>query len=148
MLKGVYFLVLTLASVEDYKKHRVSPWWTGLVFLLGLCNWIWIKENRWVTLALTCACILLFWLLYQGVRLAAERFGRPWQFGGADVKLIPGMMLVQGWDVALEGIFLGCLLVVLFYLCRGKRKQEIPLVPWMTVGCFVTESVILLQRVI
>lgn len=147
MLKIVYFLLLIAASAEDYKYHTVSRRWTVSVFLLGLLNTI-IKENRWVTLALTCACFLLLFLLYQAVRVLAERKGFDWRFGGADVRLIPGMMLVQGWDMALTGVLTGLVSALLYHLFVKKEKKEIPLVPWMSAGCFVVEVVLFLQKII
>ena len=141
MLKICYFLLLMAASVEDYRKHRVSPWWITGVFLLGIINMITLKENRWVTVALTCACILLLYLFYQLILALAQKYGLPWKFGGADVRLIPGMMLVQGWDTALSGVLIGFLLAMGYYLLFVKSKKEIPLVPWMALGCLIIEVV-------
>ncbi|MBP3569396.1 MAG: prepilin peptidase [Lachnospiraceae bacterium] len=144
MLKVLYFLVLGAASVEDFRYHTVKPRWTILVFLLGVLNLIWTKENRWVTLALTCACFILLYLLYKLVLFLAARNGLAWSFGGADVRLIPGMMLVQGWDMALSGVFTGFVLA-LFYYALAKEKKELPLVPWMTAGCFFVELITIVK---
>ena len=141
MLKFGYFLLLVAASVEDYRKHRVSPWWITGVFLMGIINIISVKENRWVTIALTCACILVLYLFYQLILVLAQKHELPWKFGGADVRLIPGMMLVQGWDTALAGVLIGFLLAMGYYLFLLKSKKEIPLAPWMTLGCLVIEAV-------
>lgn len=144
LLKTVYFLLLLAASVEDYRYHTVKPCWTVSMSLLGLLNMIRIKENRWVTLALTCACFLLLFFIYKLVEGLAKSRELVWQFGGADVRLIPGMMLVQGWDVALLGVFVGLVSVLLYHYVVRKEKKEIPLVPWMSTGCFVVELVGLL----
>jgi len=58
------------------------------------------------------------------------------------VKLIPGMMLMQGWDIALMGIFTGLVPTLLYHLLVVKEKKEIPLVPWMTAGCFTVEVIL------
>lgn len=139
MLQAVCFLLLMAASVEDYRKHRVSRWWTRGVFLLGLVNIILEKENRWVTVTLTCVCLFVLYLLYRLVLILEYRYGFSWTFGGADVRLIPAMMLVLGWEPALVGVLLGFLLVAVWYLFRGKEKQEIPLVPWMTAGWLMVQ---------
>lgn len=141
MLKVVYFLLLGAASAEDYRYHTVSPRWTILVFLVGILNLIMTKENRWVTLALTCACFILLYLIYRVVLFLAEHRGLSWSFGGADVRLIPGMMLAQGWDIALSGVFAGLVLAVLYHFLFVKEKKELPLVPWMAAGCLFVEAV-------
>ena len=127
--------------MEDFKYHTVKQFWTTGVFLLGIVNLILTKESRWVTLALTCACFLLLYLFYKIIQIIAEHTGLPWQFGGADVRLIPGMMLVQGWDTALSGVFTGFVFAMLYYCLYAKGKKELPLVPWMTAGCIVVELV-------
>lgn len=73
------------------------------------------------------------------VRKVAEKRNLPLAFGGADVRMIPAMMLVQGWDAALTGVFLGLCMAALFHLTAGRQKKEIPLVPWMGMGCFLVE---------
>lgn len=146
MVTGIYFLLLLAASVEDYRSHRVKRHWVLAVYLLGLINILLHKENRWVTLALTCVCFGLLYLAYQGVERLAKQTGRPFSLGGADVRLIPGMMLVQGWDVALTGVFAGLLAAILCYLPAKRRKKEIPLVPWMALGCFFTEIIYLFSE--
>ncbi len=136
MLKIVYFLLLGAASVEDYKFHTVRPGWTIAVVLLGFAECI-TKENRWVTLALTCACFCMLLLFYRLVLVFGSRYQL--QFGGADVRLIPGMMLMQGWDVALGGVFVGLLLAAIHYALSYRKRKELPLVPWMTGGCMAIE---------
>ena len=138
MLYLGYFLMLLMAAVEDKKTHSVRSCWPIAIGILGFLNCI-TKENRWVTLALTCACFLLLLLLYQMVRFAEKKQWIFWQFGGADVRLIPGMMLMQGWEAALTGIFLGLLVATGYYLVIVRKKREIPLVPWMAAGCFLVE---------
>lgn len=145
LLKVIYFLLLLAASVEDYRYRTVSPRWTVSVLALGLLNTI-INENRWVTLALTCACFLLLFCVYKAVELLTEKKGGDLQFGGADVRLIPGMMLVQGWDMALTGVFAGFVVALLYHFLVVRGKKEIPLVPWMAAGCFVIEMLAFLQK--
>lgn len=138
MITGIYFLVLLAASVEDARKHMVNRHWVLAVYVLGLIK-LWLqKENRWVTVTLTCVCFILLYLFYVLVKIAAGRMGKNLSFGGADVRLIPAMMLVQGWDTALAGIFTGLLPAVLWYVCI-RKQQEVPLVPWMAAGCFFVE---------
>ena len=138
MLKILYFLILLAASAEDIRHHTVRPRWIALVGIVGFLNCI-TKENRWVTMALTCACFFLLLLLYKVIQRLTASYGFSLMFGGADVRLIPGMMLVQGWDIALEGIFTGLLAAVIYYLPVHRRRKEIPLVPWMSTGCFLVE---------
>lgn len=138
MLYIGYFLMLMLAALEDKKTHFIRPCWPIAIGILGFLHGI-TKENRWVTLALTCVCFLLFFLLYHMVRFAEKKQWIHWQFGGADVRLIPGMMLMQGWEKALTGIFLGLLAAAGYYLVIVRKKVEIPLVPWMAAGCFMVE---------
>lgn len=143
MIIGIYFLLLLAASVEDYRTRRVKPHWVLAVWALGLIKIVAGKENRWVTLALTCICFATLFLVYVLVRYVAERSNRPFGFGGADVRLIPAMMLVQGWDVALTGIFIGLLGAALYYFLARWKRAEIPLVPWMTMGCALAEIIYL-----
>lgn len=138
MLKILYFGLLVAASAEDYKNHRVRNCWILAVWLLGLLQVI-RQADRWVTLSLTCICFVLLLLLYLLVRRWNTQLQRKVSFGGADVRLIPGMMLAQGWDVALLGIFIGFSLAVVYYLLLVKQKKELPLVPWMTAGCLLAE---------
>lgn len=135
MLDIVYFLMLLMAAVEDKKDHCINPCWPIAIGILGLLNCM-TREDRWVTLALTCACFLLLFLLYQLVRFAEKKAWVAWQFGGADVRLIPGMMLMQGWDTALTGILAGLLAAAGYYLFPGRKEGEIPMIPWMAGGCF------------
>ena len=82
---------------------------------------------------------MLLYLFYKLVLYVSARWSLTYTFGGADVKMIPGMMLMQGWDVALTGIFAGLLLAVVSYLVILRQKKEIPLIPWMSAGCFIAE---------
>ena len=137
MITVLYFLLLLVAAVEDYKSHTVRECKILLLWLLGSINLIMQKENRWVTLALTCACFCMLLLFYRLVLVFGSRYQL--QFGGADVRLIPGMMLMQGWDVALGGVFVGLLLAAIHYALSYRKRKELPLVPWMTGGCMAIE---------
>lgn len=139
MITGIYFFLLLVASVEDYKSHTVQGYKIVLLWLLGCFNIIFQKNNRWVTITLTCICFLVLFLVYLMVGKMAEKKNCFFVFGGADVRMIPAMMLVQGWDVALTGVFLGLLGAILIYLSDKKHNREIPLVPWMSSGCFLVE---------
>lgn len=143
MITGIYFLVLLAAAVEDYRTHRVKGYLVLSVWLIGLIKIFLIKENRWVTLALTCVCFVLLLFLYSFINSIMRRKKKALSFGGADVRLIPGMMLAQGWDVALTGVFLGLLCAGIYYIPAKRRKREIPLVPWMAAGCFFIEIIYL-----
>lgn len=138
MLYIGYFLMLLLVAVEDKKTHSVRPCWPIAIGLLGFLHCM-TKEDRWVTLALACACFLCFFIVYHLVRFAEKKKWVSWMLGGADVRLIPGMMLMQGWETALTGILLGLLGAAGYYLMINRQKTEIPLVPWMTAGCFTVE---------
>ena len=146
MIIVVYFLLLLAASVEDYKNHTVKHRWVLLVYVLGLIKLVLQKENRWVALTLTCACFVILYLFYTLVKKVAERTGKPIRFGGTDVRLIPGMMLVQGWDTALTGIFTGLFFALCCHLPKRRRKRELPLVPWMSAGCFFIEIIYLFSE--
>lgn len=137
MLQVVCVLLLVAASVEDCRKHQVNRWWTRGVFLLGILHIITEKENRWVTVTLTCICIFFLYLFYRLILFLEVRKNLSWKFGAADVRLIFGMMLVQGWDVALTGVLLGLLAAAVYYLVCAKEKKDIPLIPWMTAGWVV-----------
>lgn len=139
MITVLYFLLLLAAAVEDYKSRTVRGYKIFLLWLLGGINLIVQKENRWVMVTLTCICFILLLGGYAIVRWASEKRNLPLELGGADVRLIPAMMLVQGWDAALTGVFLGLCMAVLYHLTAGKQKKEIPLVPWMGIGCFLVE---------
>lgn len=146
MITGIYFLILLAASVEDYKSHTVKGPLVLMVWLLGLIKIVLVKENRWVTVALTCICFGLLWLVYFLVRRFAIRWKPALKFGGADVRLIPAMMLFQGWDTALTGVLAGLIFAAVYYMATGRRKKEIPLVPWMTAGCFLVEIIYLFSQ--
>lgn len=146
MVLAIYFLLLLAASVEDSRTHTVQPYKIWLVWLLGMVHIVLEKENRWVTLALTCICFVFLLIVYRLVIYAAKYRKQSLCFGGADVKLIPGMLLVQGWDVALFGIFLGLLAAMFCHLFSGKRESEIPLVPWMSAGCLLVELIYLFSE--
>ena len=139
MITVLYFLLLLAAAVEDYKSHTVRDYHILFLWLLGGINLIVQKENRWVMVTLTCICFMLLLLGYVIVRKVAKQRNLPLAFGGADVRLIPAMMLVQGWDAALTGVFLGLCLAASYHLTIGRKKKEIPLVPWMGIGCFLVE---------
>lgn len=138
MLKILYFLILLAASAEDIRHYTVRPRWIVAVGMVGFLNCI-TKENRWVTMALTCACFLFLFLFYKVIQWLAARGKFAWAFGGADVRLIPGMMLAQGWDTALEGIFMGLFCAVIYHVAVHRQRKEIPLVPWMSAGCLLVE---------
>lgn len=143
MITGIYFLLLLILSVEDYTSCTVRRYWIPCVYVLGIVKSLTDNENRWVTLALTCACFGMLYLVYLGTKLVAKKTGRVLRFGGADVRLIPGMMLVQGWDVALTGVFIGLLSALLFLRRKKQETGEFPLIPWMSAGCFLTEIIYL-----
>lgn len=143
MILGIYFLLMLMASVEDYRTHTVGRHWVLAIWSLGIINIAFQKESRWVTVLLTCICFTLLLLLYFLVQKATEWRNCSLNFGGADVRLIPAMMLVQGWDTALTGIFVGMSGIVLYYFITGRKKKAIPLVPWMTFGCFLVEIIYL-----
>lgn len=130
----VYFFLLLVASIEDYKYHRVHGRWITAMFLLGVFRLCLEEEYRWVTVTLACICFLFLYVMYHMVALLAKKYNKKVVFGGADVRLIPAMMLVQGWENALLAVFLGLLLAILkAYICKEKKK-EIPLIPWITLG--------------
>lgn len=139
MIKLTYFILLGIASLEDYKYHKVNRRWTLAVFLLGVLRLSFDKENRWVDMTLAFLCFFLLYLLYRCLPLLSGKSGRKLKLGGADVRLIPGMVLVQGWESALTGIFLGLFAVLVFGWIKRKTKKELPLVPWMSAGCFLAE---------
>jgi len=143
LITVIYFLLLLAASAEDYKSHTVNRYLVGAVWLLGLINIVLKKENRWVTIALTCICFIALFVCYVVVRHLEEHGKRKLRFGGADVRLIPAMMLVQGWDTALTGVFAGLMAALIWYAASGRKKFEIPLVPWMSTGCFLIEIIYL-----
>ena len=144
MLLIMYFLLLLAASIEDYKFHKVRHSFVAGTLLIGVLCVINRKEDRWVTVALTCFCFLLLLLFYLVVNQFSRRFGQNWKLGGADVRLIPCMMLVQGWDVALFGVLCGLVAALLYAALSGKWKQELGLVPWMSSGCLFAEQLFLL----
>lgn len=139
MITVIYFLLLAVASAEDYRSHRVNRYVVFAVWLLGLIHIILEKESRWVTVSLTCICFVVLYMCYVLARHLEKRWKREIRFGGADVRLIPAMMLVQGWDVALMGIFMGLLFAAGKYVIYRKGNHEIPLVPWMSAGCFLVQ---------
>ena len=143
MITVMYFLLLAVASAEDYKSHRVSRHVVFAVWLLGFINIILENENRWVTVSLTCICFVALYMCYILVRHVEKRWSREIRLGGADVRLIPAMMLVQGWDVALTGVFVGLLLATGKYIICKRANREIPLVPWMSAGCFLVQIIYL-----
>ena len=142
IIEGVYFFLLVIASIEDYRYHRVQNRWIFAIFLLGIFRLYLEQEDRWVTITLTCICFLLFYMLYLVVRWLAKKSSQRLAFGGADVRLISAMMLVQGWDTALFGILIGLVFAsVKSCICR-EFKKEIPLIPWITFGCIFSKKII------
>ena len=139
MILVIYSLILLTASAEDCRNHTVSSWKVLAVWVLGLLNIVTNKENRWVTVTLTCICFLVLCLIYYLLRRVSLRWNCGLRFGGADVRLIPAMMLVQGWDTALCGVFAGLCGGLFYYFFKKKRKADIPLVPWMSAGCVIVE---------
>lgn len=145
LIKIAYILLLAAAAIEDTKHHRVDKIYSILLLVIGCIQMYTIQEGRWVSLALTCICFLVLYGLYGLVLVWSKHRKRKISFGGADVRLIPGMMLVQGWDVALTGIFGGLTAAVVWTLVKKQWKEEIPLVPWMSVGCIVMEILVLIR---
>lgn len=141
MVKVLYFLLLLLMSVEDARTRKINHYAVPVVYLLGLLQIVLRKENRWVTVALTCMCFGILFLLYILIRWVQQHTTAFLVFGGADVRLIPGMILVQGADAALAGVFFGLLAAFFWNLVCGRQKRTIPLIPWMTAGCFFVEII-------
>lgn len=133
-IQVLYFFFLLVASIEDYKYHKVHGEWITAIFLLGIVRLCLEEEYRWVTVTLACICFLLFYLIYQVVSLLSKKYNKNLSFGGADVRIIPSMMLVQGWDKALLAVFFGLLFAVLKAYIGKEKKKEIPLIPWITLG--------------
>lgn len=140
MVLMFYFFLLLIASVEDYNCHRVRKCWFPMLLLLGGLQLYVRQDNRWVTISLTCICFLVFYAVYRLAAPAGPLEGK-FPFGGADVRMIPCMMLVQGWDTALTGVFCGLAAAVFYHLAAGKRHADIPLIPWMSGGCLAVELI-------
>lgn len=141
-IQGLYFFLLIIASIEDYRYHRVHGRWIFAIFLLGFFRLCLEQENRWVTVALTCLCFLLFYIVYWVIRWIAKKTSKKLAFGGADVRLIPAMMLVQGWDTALLGVLIGLVFAIIKSCICKEMKKEIPLIPWITFGCIFVKKII------
>lgn len=137
MIKVIYAFLLFAASLEDYRSHRIRSVHIYLTTLLGCIRISTVQEHRWVSLALTCSFFVALCVVYRLSVVLAAKKGRAGGLGGADVRLIPGMMLVQGWDTALTGILIGLLAAIAVYGISGRWKEEIPLVPWMSAGCLL-----------
>ena len=135
----IYFCFLLFASIEDYKYHKVHPRWEIGIFSLGLLRLYLEQDNRWVTVTLTCLCFFLFYSLYSITLLLQKKGYQKLSFGGADVRMIPSMMLVQGWETALLGVFLGLLVALLKTIIRKEQKKELPLIPWISIGSMICQ---------
>lgn len=143
MITVLYFLLLAAASAEDYKSHRVNRYVVTAIWLLGIINIMCTKENRWVTVSLTCLCFMVLYAGYEAVKKLASQSKKRIMLGGADVRLIPAMMLVQGWDMALFGVFAGLTAALLWHVACRRNNREIPLVPWMSAGCILIQIIYL-----
>ena len=134
--------MLLFASIEDAKYHKVNKVYVFLLALLGCVQVYVMKENRWVSLTLTCFCFMVLCFIYYVTRILMKHFKRQLKFGGADVRLIPCMMLVQGWDTALTGVLIGFIMAVVWCCINRCWEKEIPLVPWMSIGCIIAELLV------
>lgn len=144
ILTGMFFLILLICAAADIKQHKVSNRWTAALCLPGLIRIVLEPEDRWETAVLTCLFFFLMYFLYRIVLLAGRRNSRQLSFGGADVKLMFGMMLFLGWKEALHGIFAGLSALVLWYaagVLTGKirKNREVALVPWLVFGVIIVE---------
>lgn len=138
----MFFLVLFVCAAEDLKHHKVSNRWTAVLCLPGLIRIGMEPEDRWETAVLTCLFFFLLYVLYRLTRFLGKKSSRRISFGGADVRLIPGMMLFLGWKEALCGIFTGLCAAAVWYVVallsgKGRREREVPLVPWIASGTAV-----------
>ncbi|MBO5352434.1 MAG: prepilin peptidase [Lachnospiraceae bacterium] len=137
MIKVIYICLLLAASLEDFRYHRIRRIHIYLTTLLGCICMSTVQEHRWVSLTLTCSFFLVLYMIYRLSAALAGKKGRSGGLGGADVRMIPGMMLVQGWDVALTGILIGLVSAIVVYGFKGRWREEIPLIPWMSAGCLL-----------
>lgn len=123
-----FYAILVIASIIDVKMHAVPYPIYLLLILIGLLNPTLAALEG---LVLTFIPLLITWLLF------------PARFGGGDVKFgaLCGMILTgtRGLTALFFGTLL-CLLIVPIVLKlqhKSIKKEEIPLLPFLSVGCIV-----------
>lgn len=104
------------------------------------------------------ACLFfgLLLLVYQ----LANRLGAPkessFALGGADVKLMFGILLVFEWQQALYGLLFGLSAAAVWLLLHGLMQhsrtgrhrpiRKLPLVPWIAGGSYASQLLFLILQ--
>lgn len=116
--------ILLFAAVYDLTTHTVPDYVHVLLLLVGLIQ---IPDP----LAATAGFLLLPLPLLLGAMLS------PGSVGGADIKLMAAVGPTLGVCRGVGGMMVGLLLAILCNASYSKRKKPFPLVPYLSLGCFL-----------
>lgn len=136
VIQLVFITIMILATASDMKEMIVPDRFVlvGIISVLILRIISGDMLINYLISSVVAFALLLLILLASGGRM-----------GGADVKLYALIGLAIGWQDAIGSLFYASMAALVFYIVislknKGKldKKQEIPFVPFITIGVLCT----------
>lgn len=125
----LFYLILFRASVLDVKSKQIQNYYSGLIIIVSL---FYISDipllQRFVEGVIISIPLIIIWIIWKK------------GLGAGDIKLIFGCTLVLGIEKVMWGLLLGMVLagVAGIALRKINNKNKIPLVPFISLGMFIT----------
>ena len=125
MIDFIYLGVLFVASVIDIRKRYVYNITHIAVIAIFIAD---VGFNEKLITRIISALIITIPILILTLK---KDF-----IGGGDIKFIFCNTLMNGFIKSINGIILGCLLMVVYYFIN-KNKNKKPMLPFLSIGFFI-----------
>lgn len=134
IVKGIFWLLLLAAALEDWKSRIIDNRIPLFLFLLGIPAFLLFPEQgipaRLLGIFAVAGPMLLLNIIVPG------------GFGGGDIKLMAASGWLLGWQTVCRAVIPALLtagIYVLFMLASGKlkRRDTFPLGPFLVLGLAV-----------
>ena len=125
MIDFIYLVILFAASVIDVRKRYVYNITHIAVISLFIAD---VGFNKELIIRIISALIITIPILILTLK---KDF-----IGGGDIKFIFCNTLMNGFIKSINGIILGCLLMVVYYFIN-KNNNKKPMLPFLSIGFFI-----------
>lgn len=125
MIDFIYLGVLFVASVIDIRKRYVYNITHIAVIAIFIAD---VGFNEKLITRIISALIITIPILILTLK---KDF-----IGGGDIKFIFCNTLMNGFIKSINGIILGCLLMVVYYFIN-KNNNKKPMLPFLSIGFFI-----------
>lgn len=116
-------IILIFISIIDVVFYRIPDWFNILLFIYAFMYVLWNgMEECLLGLLIGLMIFIIAYLLSKG------------SLGEGDIKLIPSLGLIIGFQGVLKLIFGSALLSLIVFILNKKRKaQVLPYAPFLTI---------------